>query len=407
MHRPRRRLLQPPGTWKSVDGGYGRDCVPTHLQNAGGAPSAHGGRGLAGDAETLPLRELAPCFLTGATGQIGSDCLRQLNAAGVVPGVLLRRPMPPGAWRGARVVEVAGDLAALATGDPAPALRDALRGTRTLIHLAARVNLAGRGADEMERLNARATVELFALARASGVRRFVHVSTTGTIGGSREPRPLNEDATYNLAGFGNPYFDTKRRAEEELLRRWAEDPTGTELVIANPSIVIGRQVSLRRLARERRRRPPAPGSWPLRLVCFWFAGGLNLVDLRDASDGILRAALLGRPGRRYILAGENLPVRELMWHLHRVLGTGPPIVRLPIWLIRAGAAAAEELARLTGGRARLNRSVARLGGHYWYYDSTRAQRELGWRFRPIAETLADLRAWLLEPRQAVDEGGNR
>jgi dihydroflavonol-4-reductase len=360
-----------------------------------------------GGTERLSLQELAPCLMTGATGQIGSAILQRLNADGIAPAVLLRRPMPPGAWQGARVEEVPGDLELLANGDVPAALREALGRTRTLIHLAARVNLAGRGADQMDRLNDRGTIALFALARACGVRRFVHVSTTGAVGCAREPRPLAEDAVYNLAGFGNPYFDTKRRAEEDLLRLWAEDPGRPELVIANPTIVLGRQVSLRRLARGRRRRPPAPGSWPLRLICFWFTGGLNLVDLHDAADGILRVARDGRPGRRYILAGENLTIRELMEALHRALGTGRPRVRLPLGFVRGSAAAAEGLARLTGGRARWNRAIAQLVGPYWFYDSTRAQRELGWRYRPIGETLDDLRAWILEQREAGDKGGDR
>jgi dihydroflavonol-4-reductase len=302
------------------------------------------------------------------------------------------------------VVEVAADLEALVGGAVPAALEEALEGTRTLLHLAARVNLAGRGGDEMERLNRRATVELFRRARARGVRRFVHVSTTGAVGCSRAPQPLDEDAAYNLETFHNPYFDTKRRAEEELLRAWAEAPDGTELVIASPSIVVAPPASLRRLARAHRRPPPAPGSWPLRLICFWFAGGLNAVDLRDTADGILRVACRGRPGRRYILAGENLTVRELMRRTHRILGTGAPVVRLPLWLLRGSAAAAEALASITGGRARWNRSIAGLAGVYWFYDSGRARRELGWTPRPFDETLEDLRRWMLEGRRVAGKG---
>ena len=354
----------------------------------------------------LPLKDLEPCLMTGASGQIGSECLRRLNAAGVIPMVLLRRPMPPGAWQDTRVTEVEGDLDALAAGQVPDALREALGHTRTLIHLAARVNLAARGAEEMERVNYHGALALFALARECGVSRFVHVSTTGTVGCAPRPVALDEDAAYNLAAFRNPYFDTKRRAEEELLRRWAEAPSRTTLVIANPSIVIGRQVSLRRLARpRRRRRPPAPGGWQLRLICFWFDGGFNLVDLRDAADGILRAARFGRGGRRYILAGDNLTVRELMDHMHRALGTGRPVVRLPLSLMRGGAAVAEAVASLSGGRARWNRPLARLAGSYWFYDSARAKQELGWRSRPIAETLEDLRQWLIALQAMGGEGG--
>jgi dihydroflavonol-4-reductase len=334
-----------------------------------------------------------PRLLTGATGQIGSECVRRLNACGVVPLALMRRPLPPGAWGEARVEEVPGDLADLAAGAPLPALREALGRVRVVYHLAARVNLAGRGPEEMERINALAPPRLFALAREAGVRRFVHVSTTGAVGCSRQPLALDEDAPYNLAPFHNPYFDTKRAAEESLLAAWRAAPEPTELIVLNPSITLGPPGSFRRLARPRRSRPlPPPGDWRYKLVCFWFAGGVNLVDVRDAADGILRAAERGTPGQRYILGGENLSVHALMEIFAEVFGAAGPRVRLPLGTLRAAGALAEGWSRLTGHRARLNRVLTALAGRYWFYDSSRAMGELGFRPRSLRTTLRDLAA---------------
>jgi dihydroflavonol-4-reductase len=361
------------------------------------------------------IGDLDPCLITGATGEIGSHCVRLLNAGGVIPAALLRRPLPPGAWREARVTEVAGDLEAVARGEVPPVagdleavargevppeLNDALSRAGTILHLAARVNLRGRGGEEMKRINERATIELFARAQKAGVRRFVHVSTIGTVGCSATPTPLDEEAEYNLAEFDNPYFDTKRRAEQALLDLWKHAPAATDLVIVNPSINIGRQGSFRRLARKKQRRtPPKPGSLVYKLICFWFKGGINLVDVRDVAQGILLAACKGTAGQRYILAGDNLTIRELMTHLQRVFGTGGPRLRLPLGMIRTTAAMMETWASATGKRAPLNRAVARLGGPFWFYDSSRAKNELGYSPRPIEETLRDLRAWVEELRQ--------
>ncbi len=354
------------------------------------------------------LRDLTPILLTGATGQIGSECLRLLGASGVIPAILLRRPMPARAWGDLRVSEIPGDLEDLVRGEVAQPLREVLAHTRTVIHLAARVNLAGRGGTEMERLNYHATVQLFTLARQMGVARFLHVSTTGAVGCSNSTTPLDEHAEYNLAGYRNPYFDTKRRAEESLRAAWRQAPSPTALVIVNPSITLGRPGSLRRLARARRiHRPPAPGSLPMKLICFWFDGGLNLVDVRDVARGILLAAAHGQAGERYILAGENVTARELMVHLQHTFGTSGPRLHLSPRALRASAAVAEAWARLTGRRARWNRVLARLAGPYWFYDSSRAQRELGYRMRPLRDTLADLRSWVLEQRASTDAGGSQ
>lgn len=338
--------------------------------------------------------ELAPCLVTGGTGQIGSECVRQLNRAGITPMVLMRRPLPPGGWRGAQVEEIQGDLAA-----SSPALTSALGRTRVLYHLAARVNLGGRGEQEMARINHRATLQLFEEARCAGVERFVHVSSVGAVGCANEPALLNEDAPYNLAPFGNPYFDAKRAAEEGLLATWRLQRAPTDLVIVNPSITLGRQGSFRRLARRKRRRPPPrPGSWPYKLICIWFEGGANFVDVRDAARGILLAGLRGTAGQRYLLGGENLTIREVMTLAGEVFGTAGPRVKLPRGFLEGLARLSEAYAHLTGQRARWNRSLARLAGSYWFYDSRRARDELGFSARPLRETCEDLRAWIEELR---------
>ncbi len=342
-----------------------------------------------------------PCLITGATGRIGSQCLRRLQADprrlqadGAVPMVLMRRPLPPGAWGELRVEEIPGDMEDVVAGAPPPALVAALQRARVVYHLAARVHLGGRGADQMARINAHGPAALFELARAAGVRRFVHVSTTGTIGCSAVPIPLDEGAPYNLDRFHNPYFDTKRAAEQEVLRAWRACPEPTDLIVVNPSIVIGPPASIRRMSRPRRRSGPRPGSPALRLVCFWFAGGVNLVDVRDVADAILQAARRGTPGQRYILAGQNVTVREFAELTARHFGTGRPRIRLPLGALRAAGGFAEVGERLTGRRARWNRTLAALAGWYWYYDAARAERELGFRARPLGETLRDLRASL-------------
>jgi len=335
---------------------------------------------------------LRDILITGATGQIGSVCVRQLNARGITPVVLLRRPLPPGAWQGCQVRPVEGSLETVADRS----LTEALGRTRVLFHLAARVNLTGRGASEMERVNVEGSERLFAAAQAAGVRRFVHVSTIGAVGCSDHREDLlNEDAVFNLARFGNPYFETKHRAEERLLAAWRAHPDPTQLVIVSPSITLGPPGSFRRLARvKRRRRPPRPGSPAYKLVVFWFDGGINLVDVRDAAAGILAAGERGTPGCRYILAGENLTIRSLMDHLREVFGTAGPRIRIPRSILTGSGRIAESWAAVTGRRARWNRSLARLAGSYWFYDASRAERDLGFRARPIRETLEDLRAWI-------------
>jgi dihydroflavonol-4-reductase len=168
-----------------------------------------------------------------------------------------------------------------------------------------------------------------------------------------------------------------------------------ELVIVNPAAVYGPgppgSASLERHLFEPLVRRRLPGLTP---------GGFGVAFSEGVGAGHLLAAERGRPGERYILCDEHVTLRKLAETVVRVAGRGwvPPTVPVPV--ARALAAGGERLARLT----RRPPLVARGELHFVLWnaapDSTKAQRELGWRPTPFEEgvrrTLAEL--GLLERR---------
>src|SRR4051794_5084063 len=112
-------------------------------------------------------------LLTGATGLVGSALLRRLVAddrAAEPIRCLVRDPRRLGPDR-VRVQIALGDLA-----DPA-SFRNALRGVKTVVHLAAAIRDQPRAS--IEELNAVATLRLLRAAERSGVERFVFFSALG------------------------------------------------------------------------------------------------------------------------------------------------------------------------------------------------------------------------------------
>src|SRR5437764_13056745 len=106
-------------------------------------------------------------LLTGATGRVGSALLRRLVAGGVQVRCVVRDPRRLGAQR-VRVQIALGDLT-----DP-PSFRNALRGVRTVVHLAASIRDQPQGS--IEELNGIATWRMVQAAERAGVRRFVFFS---------------------------------------------------------------------------------------------------------------------------------------------------------------------------------------------------------------------------------------
>src|ERR1700733_13945402 len=106
-------------------------------------------------------------LLTGATGLVGSALLRRLVSEGEQVRCLVRDPRRLGAQR-VRVQIALGDLT-----DP-PSFRNAMRGVRTVVHLAASIRDQPRGS--IEELNGIATWRMVQAAERSGVERFVFFS---------------------------------------------------------------------------------------------------------------------------------------------------------------------------------------------------------------------------------------
>jgi NADH dehydrogenase len=106
-------------------------------------------------------------LLTGATGQVGTALLRRLTADGRPVRALVRDPRRLGPER-VRVQIALGDLS-----DP-PSFRNALRGVKTVVHLAASSRDQARGS--IEELNGIATWRLVQSAERAGVEHFVFFS---------------------------------------------------------------------------------------------------------------------------------------------------------------------------------------------------------------------------------------
>ncbi len=305
-------------------------------------------------------------LVTGATGFIGSHVARALVARGDTVRILRRAASPLDLLEELTVEQAVGDIL------NAPSLSAACAGIEAVVHCAAQMGPRGGLAARLES-HIDGTRNMLAAAAAAGVRRFIYTSSVAALGlPDHTPASTDDgiqplDETHDWRGDSSrwAYGHAKDQAEK-LVRRAAQQ--GMEAIILNPALVIGpgdrNRVSNGLIWHMLRGRVP-----PL------LPGGLNVVDIRDVIDGFMAALDRGRSGQRYILCGENRTLSDVIQATAQVIGRRPPRLKVSLRAARiAGAVAAG-----TGAILRLPVTVdlLRVAGLYFYYDGSKARRELG------------------------------
>lgn len=321
-------------------------------------------------------------LVTGATGFLGTFVCTQLAERGdVLVRGLARRPSGELAELGVEVL--AGDVTGArdAHGDTLP-LAEAMRGCGEVYHLAGFVSRDPRDGQDMMRVHVDGTRKVLAAAKEAGVRRVVVASSSGTHAVSRTAKPvLDEDAPYAIEVVGNWAYYLSKIYQEKVALELGQS-LGLEVVIVCPSLLLGpgdlRQSSttdvVRFLFREIPIVPP---------------GGLNFVDVRDAAAGTIAAMEAGQAGERYLLGGHDLTFAEFFGRLERVSKVPAPIIKLPSKVVRIGASLIEHFYKSRNSVAPVSRIDVEMGEVFWYCDSSKAKRALGFTAREALETLDD------------------
>ncbi len=238
--------------------------------------------------------------------------------------------------------------------------------------------------EELHRLHVQGTRAALRGLRAAGVKRVVVASTSGTLAVSKDPdRIADEGCRAPLEIVASwPYYRTKIFAEREALEH--NVPGEFEVVIANPSLLLG-PGDLRESSTADVRRF-LEGSLPALP-----AGGIAYVDARDAADGMLLAFDKGRPGERYILNAHNVTVAGFFQRLERISGVKAPLLKMPrsLPLALGMGKLFNRAVKAIGGEPPVDDETMEIAQYFWYCDSAKAERELGFRPRDPSETLRD------------------
>lgn len=324
------------------------------------------------------MNKSAFILVTGASGQLGRRLVRKLISHGYKLRAHYRSIEKAQRWCPPEAEPVFGDLL---TPDW---LHGAVKGCDIVIHCAAKVSLRPLAraqqakSDYMHKINVGGTKAVIEACLSSDVKRLIHISTVGAVGASIDGIPIDEKANFNLAGYGIPYFETKYQAEKLALRANGDS---LEVVVVNPSIMMSPPD--RELTKSDLKKIP-------RWLPVYFNFGINLVETDDVIDGIVGAMDKGRPGQRYILAGEDIDQRKAFGLAEKYLGIRKPLVKIPLWGVYLAGLLAESLHLFKDKKPTLNRAIVRLAKLRFFYTSQKAEQELGYSHRPLEKSIEDI-----------------
>jgi len=272
-------------------------------------------------------------------------------------------------------------------------LSKALAGCDAVIHAAALVKILAPRRD-FDRINVGGLENVLAAAEASGgVERMLYVSSFIALGPT-DGRTLDESAEPRDRAWINDYERTKTLSDRAARKAIA---AGAPLSVVYPGVIYGPgemtegNIVLRHVLDLVHGRLPGLIGSPERR---W-----NYVYVDDVARGVALALEKPGPGGRYVLGGENVTLREFYGLVGKTTGAKIPTLRFPDPVAKAAGAAQKAWARLRGTTPQLTPDLVEIYKHDWAYDSSKAEREIGYRWRPLAEGLASSVAWLRETGQ--------
>ena len=318
-------------------------------------------------------------FLTGATGFVGHHVARALAAEGADLRLLIRKSSNLANIEGVAGDTVVGDLARPESFAPA------LEGCDAVVHVAADYRLWIRDPDAMYRANVDGTRDLLRLAREANVRRAVYTSSVATMAFRTDGVVVNEDTPVTIHDMVGHYKRSKFMAEQQAIAA-AQD--GQHVMILNPTTPVGSHDS----------KPTPTGrifvDFLNRNFPAYVDTGLNLVDVTEVARTHVAALTTGTPGRRYILGGENLTLKQILDKMSAITGIPSPTVEIP-FAVAATYAFFEEwiTGRIRGKEPRATLEEVRMGRKKMFASSARAQQELGFRIVPVFPAIRAAVEW--------------
>lgn len=253
-----------------------------------------------------------------------------------------------------------------------------------LIHCAAVVSIADKLDPLATTVNVGGTRNIIDMAIAHQIDKVVYVSSVHAIAEPSGNNAITETSNFSADTVHGAYAKSKAEATAYVLSQCDK----IDISIVHPSGIIGPNDNL--------------GGNLTKMIADYYsgrlsvgvAGGYDFVDVRDVSAGIINCCNYGKQGHCYILSNNYYTVSQLYQAIDNTICRKRHTPILPLWIAKLFAPISEALAGLFRQKTSFTKySIYTLGAKS-KFSHTKATKQLGYKPRPITDTIRDTILWL-------------
>lgn len=331
---------------------------------------------------------MANSFVTGGTGLLGTHLILELLGRGQNVRAL-KRPdsdlsitqkvldfYAPGKDLFDQIEWHEGDILDMF------ALEEAMQGMDEVYHCAALVSFHPIDDQELMRINVDGTANVVNAALASGIKRFCHVSSTGAVGKKALEDHVDESSPWHDHSTNSAYTTSKHLAEREI---WRGAEEGLDVVIVNPSIIIG------------------PGDWNRSSGALFqkiwkgfkfYTDGVNgFVGARDVARAMFELMEKGAFRERYLVTSENLTYKQYFDLVAQALGRPKANIKANRFMTGMAWRSQKLLGALTGKQPGFTKHNARSTHSKHFYSNEKLRNELDMELMPVKSVVENAGAF--------------